>query len=39
MKYKNLMQIEHANYEYNTRQFLESLREFWLGMIIGSEWL
>ena len=39
MKFENLMQIEHANYEYNTGHCLESLREFWLGMIIGSEWL
>ena len=34
-----LKQIEHANYEYNTRQCLERLRDFWLRMIKGSEWL
>ena len=30
-------QIEHANYEYNTRQCLERSRDYWLRMIIGSE--
>ena len=30
-------QIEHANYEYNTRQCLERLRDYWLKMIIVSE--
>ena len=35
----NLIQIGHANYEYNTRQYLERSREFWSRMIIGSEWL
>ena len=32
-------QTEHANYECNTRQCLEHLRNYWLKMIIGSEWL
>ena len=32
-----LKQIEHANYEYNTRQCLERLRDFWLRMIIGCK--
>ena len=27
-------QIEHAHYEYNTRQCLERLRDYWLRMII-----
>ena len=31
--------IEHANYEYNTRHYLEHSRDYWLTMIIGSEWL
>ena len=30
-------QIEHASYQYNTRQFLERLRDYCLRMIIGSE--
>ena len=30
-------QIEHANYEYNTLQCLERLRDYCLKMIIGSE--
>ena len=30
-------QIEHANYEYNTRQCLERSRDYWLRMIVGSE--
>ena len=30
--------IEHANYEYNTRQCLERSRNYWLRMVIGSEW-
>ena len=30
-------QIEHANYEYNTRQCLERLRDYWLRIIVGSE--
>ena len=30
-------QIEHANYEYNTRQCLERSRDYWLRMILGSE--
>ena len=33
----NLMQVEHANFEYNTHQCLERLREFWLRMIIGCK--
>ena len=32
-------QIEHANYEYNTRQCLKGSRDYWLRMIIGSELL
>ena len=32
-------QIEHANFEYNARQRLERSRDYWLRMIIGSEWL
>ena len=33
-------QIEHANYEYNTRQCLERSRDYWLRMIIGCKiWL
>ena len=32
-------QIEHAHYEYNTRQCLERSRDYWLRMIVGSEWL
>ena len=28
-------QIEHANHEYNTRQCLKRLRDYWLRMIIG----
>ena len=31
-------QTEHANDEYNTRQCLEHLRDYWLKLIIGSEW-
>ena len=30
-------QIEHANYEYNTRQCLKCSRDYWLRMFIGSE--
>ena len=30
-------QIEHANYEYNNRQCLERLRDYWLRIVIGSE--
>ena len=30
-------QIEHANYEYNTRQCLERSRDYWLRMIIGCK--
>ena len=30
-------QNEHTNYEYNTRQCLKHLRDYCLGMIIGSE--
>ena len=30
-------QIEHASYQYNTRQFLERLHDYCLRMIIGSE--
>ena len=33
-------QIEHANYEYNTHQYLERSRDYWLIMIIGCKiWL
>ena len=28
-------QVEHANYEYNTRKCLERLRDYWIRMIIG----
>ena len=31
----HLMQIEHANYEYNTRHGLERSRDYWLRMIVG----
>ena len=30
-------QIEHANYEYHTFQYLERSCDYWLRMIIGSE--
>ena len=30
-------QIEHANYEYNTRQCLQRSRDYRLRIIIGSE--
>ena len=30
-------QIEHANYEYNTRQCLERSFDYWPRIIIGSE--
>ena len=30
-------QAEHANYEYNTRQYLERSRDWWLRMITGCE--
>ena len=30
-------QIEHANYEYNSGQFLERQHDYWLKMVIGSE--
>ena len=33
------LQIEHANYEYNTRWGLERSRDCCLRIIIGSEWL
>ena len=29
--------IEHANYQYNTCQFLERSHDYWLRMIIGLE--
>ena len=29
-----LQQIEHANYEYNTCQYLERSHDYWLRMII-----
>ena len=32
-------QLQHANYEYNARQCLERSRDYWLKMLIGSEWL
>ena len=32
-------QIQHANYEYNTHQWLEHPRDYCLRMIIGSELL
>ena len=32
-------QIEHANNEYHTRQCLERSRDYWLKIIIVSEWL
>ena len=32
-------QIERANYEYNTRHCLDRSRDYWLRIIIGSEWL
>ena len=35
----HLVQMEHAYYEYNTRQFRERSRNYWLRVIIGSEWL
>ena len=28
-------QIKHASYEYNTCQYLERSRSYWLRMIIG----
>ena len=31
----HLLQIEHANYEYNTSHGLERLRDYWFRMIIG----
>ena len=30
-------QIDNANYEYDTRQYLEHSRNYWLRMIVGSE--
>ena len=30
-------EIEHANYEYNTRHSLERLRDYWLRMIISCK--
>ena len=30
-------QIEHGNYEYNTRKCLEHSCDHWLRMIVGSE--
>ena len=30
-------QMEHANYEYNSRHGLERLRDYWLRMIIGCK--
>ena len=30
-------QIEHANYEYNTRHDLERSNNYWIGMIIGCK--
>ena len=30
-------QIDHANYEHNTRQCLERSLDYWPRMIIGSE--
>ena len=30
-------QIEHANYEYNTRQCLDHPRDYWLIVVISSE--
>ena len=32
-------QIEYFNYEYNTRHCLERWLDYWLRMIIVSEWL
>ena len=33
-------QIEHANYEYNIRQYLELSLDYWLRMIIDCKtWL
>ena len=32
-------QIEHANYEYNFCQCLERWRDYWVRMILDSEWL
>ena len=34
-----LEQMEHDNYEYNTPQCLERLRDYWLRLIVVSEWL
>ena len=31
-------QIDNANYEYDTLQYLEHSRSYWLRMIVGSEW-
>ena len=33
----HLVQIEHANYEYNTPHGLGRLRDYWLSMIIGCK--
>ena len=33
----HLVQIEHANYEYNTPHGLGRLRDYWLRMIIGCK--
>ena len=33
---RHSQQVEHAKYEYNTRQCLERSRDYWFRMIIQS---
>ena len=37
MKFGTHIQMEHANYEYDTGHGLERLRDYWFRMIIGCK--